>query len=179
MNAPSGGYNVGGVTYPRPFKIRRLGHFGYNVANLDASVDFYSRLFGFRLTDEIDIGAFDFMKETAKKMKETRIFFLTYGTDHHAFLLADKTMGAFLGDAGPAGDVTLNQITWQVGTLEEVVRADDYLRSPQRRDAPHRPRHAGQQLALLFPRPGRPHDRALLRHGTDRLGWPLQAARHV
>jgi catechol 2,3-dioxygenase-like lactoylglutathione lyase family enzyme len=128
MSAVQDGYNVGGVTYPRPFKIRRLGHFGYNVGNLDASVDFYTRLFGFRLTDEIDIGMFDFMKEAAAKMKDTRIFFLTYGTDHHAFLLADKTMGAFLGDDGPGGDVTLNQITWQVGTLEEVVRADDYLR---------------------------------------------------
>src|SRR6185312_7674019 len=129
MSATNGGHNVGGVIYPQPFKIRRLGHFGFNVGNLDASVDFYTRLFGFRLTDEIDIGAFEFMREAAKKMKETRIFFLTYGTDHHAFLLADKTMGAFLGDSGPDGDVTLNQITWQVGTLEEVVKADDYLRS--------------------------------------------------
>ena len=129
MSATNGGHNVGGVIYPQPFKIRRLGHFGFNVGNLDASVDFYTRLFGFRLTDEIDIGAFEFMREAAKKMKETRIFFLTYGTDHHAFLLADKTMGAFLGDSGPDGDVTLNQITWQVGTLEEVVKADDYLRT--------------------------------------------------
>src|SRR6185312_624839 len=98
MSATNGGHNVGGVIYPQPFKIRRLGHFGFNVGNLDASVDFYTRLFGFRLTDEIDIGAFEFMREAAKKMKETRIFFLTHGTDHHAFLLADKTMGAFLGD---------------------------------------------------------------------------------
>jgi catechol 2,3-dioxygenase-like lactoylglutathione lyase family enzyme len=128
MSATNGSYNVGGVTYPRPFKIRRLGHFGFNVANLNDSVDFYSRLFGFRLTDEIDIGMFDFMKETAAKMKDTRIFFMTHGTDHHAFLLADKSLGAFLGDDGPSGDVTLNQITWQVGTLEEVVSADDYLR---------------------------------------------------
>jgi catechol 2,3-dioxygenase-like lactoylglutathione lyase family enzyme len=128
MSATQNDYDVGGVTYPRPFKIRRLGHFGFNVENLDASVEFYRRLFGFRLTDQIDIGAFDFMKEAAAKMRETRIFFLTHGTDHHAFLLADKTMGAFLGDAGADGDITLNQITWQVGTLEEVVRADDYLR---------------------------------------------------
>ena len=122
-------YDVGGVIYPRPFKIRRLGHFGFNVGNLDASVAFYTRLFGFRLTDEIDIGMFDFMKEAAAKMKDSRIFFLTHGSDHHAFLLADRSMGAFLGDAGPGGDVTLNQITWQVGTLEEVVSSDAYLRA--------------------------------------------------
>jgi catechol 2,3-dioxygenase-like lactoylglutathione lyase family enzyme len=127
MTTPLASYDVGGIRYPRPFKIRRLGHFGFNVENIDANVDFYSRLFGFRLTDEIDVGAFEFLKEAAKKMKDTRIFFLTYGTDHHAFLLADRTMGAFLGDAGFRGDVTLNQITWQVGTLEEVVSAADYL----------------------------------------------------
>ena len=26
-------YSVGGVMMPRPFKIRRLGHFGFNVDN--------------------------------------------------------------------------------------------------------------------------------------------------
>ena len=27
-------YDVGGVMLPRPFKIRRLGHFGFNVAKM-------------------------------------------------------------------------------------------------------------------------------------------------
>ncbi len=43
------------------------------------------------------------------------------------------------------------------------------------RDPPRRPRHAGQQLAHLHSRSRRPHGRALLRHGADRLGRPLQA----
>jgi catechol 2,3-dioxygenase-like lactoylglutathione lyase family enzyme len=122
------GYNVGGFVYPQPFKIRRLGHFGFNLGDLDAGVDFYNRLFGFRQTDSIDIGMFEFARELAKKMKDTRIIFTTYGGDHHALLLADKSMGAFLGTETPTGDITLNQITWQVGTLEEVVAAGDYLR---------------------------------------------------
>jgi catechol 2,3-dioxygenase-like lactoylglutathione lyase family enzyme len=131
MIAINASYDVGGFTYPRPFKIRRLGHFGFNVGDLGANVDFYTRLLGFRLTDQIDVGMFDFMKDAAAKMKDTRIFFLTYGTDHHALLLADRGMGAFLGDAGPRGDITLNQITWQVGTLAEVVLAADYLKGKQ------------------------------------------------
>jgi len=34
MNTATETYDVGGVTYPRPFKIRRLGHFGFNVEKL-------------------------------------------------------------------------------------------------------------------------------------------------
>ena len=49
--------NVGGVLLKQPFKIRRLGHFGFNVDNMDESVHFYCDLLGFRLSDEIDFGA--------------------------------------------------------------------------------------------------------------------------
>ncbi len=127
MTLSSETYDVGGVIYPRPFKIRRLGHFGFNVEDLDKSVDFYNRLFGFHLTDAIDVRKLG-MEDAAKHMKDTRIFFLTYGTDHHAFLLADRSFGAFVGDDAVSPDVTTNQITWQVGTLDEVTAASDFLR---------------------------------------------------
>ena len=45
---------VGGVRMPRPFRIRRLGHFGINVADPEASLNFYARLLGFRISDPID-----------------------------------------------------------------------------------------------------------------------------
>ncbi|MGH6989563.1 MAG: VOC family protein [Stellaceae bacterium] len=173
MSASATSFDVGGIRYPRPFKIRRLGHFGFNVENIDANVDFYSRLFGFRLTDEIDVGMFDFMKEAASRMKDTRIFFLTYNTDHHAFLLADKTMGALLGDAGPRGDVTLNQITWQVGTLEEVAAAGGYLKERQveirrmGRDMP------GSNWHCYF---RDPDDHTIeLYYGMEQIGWDGRA----
>ena len=34
-------YDVGGVLLDRPFKIRRLGHFGFNVVNMDEAKRFY------------------------------------------------------------------------------------------------------------------------------------------
>jgi len=67
------------------------------------------------------------MADAASRMSDTRIFFLTHGSDHHALLLAHKSLGAFFGDDKVSPDVTTNQITWQVGTLEEVVRAAEYL----------------------------------------------------
>jgi catechol-2,3-dioxygenase len=47
-------YDIGGLRYPQPFKIRRLGHFGFNVADLQGGIDFYSKLLGFRVTDTRD-----------------------------------------------------------------------------------------------------------------------------
>jgi hypothetical protein len=33
-------YDVGGILYPRPFRVRRLGHFGFRMASLDTGLDF-------------------------------------------------------------------------------------------------------------------------------------------
>ena len=35
----SASYDIGGVRYPQPFKIRRLGHFGFNVADLQGAAE--------------------------------------------------------------------------------------------------------------------------------------------
>ena len=118
-------YEVGGITYPRPFRIRRLGHFGFNLGNLDQGLDFYGRQLGFRLTDETSLGRL--LPGAASDMEDDRLFFMTHNTDHHSFLLAHKSLGAMFGDDAGAKDITLSQITWQVGTLEEVVRAVEYF----------------------------------------------------
>ncbi|MBK8763729.1 MAG: VOC family protein [Burkholderiaceae bacterium] len=49
-------FDVGGVLYPRPFRIRRLGHFGFNLNRLDEGLAFYGGLLGFQLTDETSLG---------------------------------------------------------------------------------------------------------------------------
>ncbi|MCW5744594.1 MAG: VOC family protein [Alphaproteobacteria bacterium] len=131
MATQSAGYNVGGVRYPRPFKIRRLGHFGFNVADLQKGVDFYSRLLGFRITDTRDFSKIPGREELAKRLDDPRIVFMSHNTDHHAFLLAHKTLGAIFGDDAVSRDITVNQITWQVGTMEEVFSAADYFRERQ------------------------------------------------
>ncbi len=118
------GYNVGGVIYPRPFKIRRLGHFGFNVNDLKKGEDFYGRLLGFRITDDLDIRT---LGAQFDNLEDGRVLFMTHNADHHAFLLAHRSLGAIFGDDAESADVTLNQITWQVNTLEEVVNAVEYF----------------------------------------------------
>jgi catechol 2,3-dioxygenase-like lactoylglutathione lyase family enzyme len=125
------GYDIGGVRYPQPFKIRRLGHFGFNVPDLEAGIDFYARLLGFRITDTRDFSKIPGREEMAKRMQDPRIVFMSHNSDHHAFLLAHKSMGAIFGDDAVSKDVTVNQITWQVGTMEEVYAAADYFSEKQ------------------------------------------------
>jgi catechol 2,3-dioxygenase-like lactoylglutathione lyase family enzyme len=124
-------YDIGGVRYPQPFKIRRLGHFGFNVPDLDAGIDFYGRLLGFRITDTRDFSKIPGREEMASRMQDPRIVFMSHNSDHHAFLLAHKSMGAIFGDDAVSKDVTVNQITWQVGTMEEVFAAADYFSEKQ------------------------------------------------
>jgi catechol 2,3-dioxygenase-like lactoylglutathione lyase family enzyme len=128
MDKVNGQYNVGGVLYPRPFKIRRLGHFGFNLTNLLAGVEFYQKLLGFKLTDEFDLANIPALQQIAKKMGDSRLFFTSYGSDHHALLLAHKDLGSLFGDDKGSPDITINQITWQVGTLAEVVHATQFFK---------------------------------------------------
>ncbi len=44
--AADGKFDVGGILLDRPFKIRRLGHFGINVTDMEAGLRFYRELLG-------------------------------------------------------------------------------------------------------------------------------------
>ncbi len=114
-------YCVEGVSLTRPFQIRRLGHFGINVASVDAALDFYSRLLGFEISDELDFGPR--VPEALKaQVGPTRGVFTRHGTDHHSFVLFPKrAVEACNPHYGPYPELMVNQITWQVSSLREVV----------------------------------------------------------
>ena len=116
--SPTTKFNVGGILLDRPFKVRRLGHFGFNLVNLKEAERFYVDLLGFRISDPRRDGG----------------FFARYGSDHHALVIggkesADAQFLAFA--AGPRHfrtENTINQITWQVQSRREVVEATTYFR---------------------------------------------------
>jgi catechol 2,3-dioxygenase-like lactoylglutathione lyase family enzyme len=117
-------YDVGGVLLERPFKIRRLGHFGFNVTRMAEGHHFYVDLLGFVVSDEIDFGA-RLSPEQAAQLSSTRGVFTRHGGDHHSFVLFPREPLERMGMGG--GEVTINQITWQVGSLREVGDAVDYF----------------------------------------------------
>jgi len=124
-------FDVGGVLLPRPFKIRRFGHFGLNLDRLDDAIAFYVDLLGFRVNDEVSF--FDLMPPemrdaAAKVVTDPRMFFTSNSADHHALLLAHRSCATLIGTDRTPKDSTLNQLTWQVGSLREVIDAEAYLR---------------------------------------------------
>ncbi len=110
-------YNVGGVALDRPFKIRRLGHFGFNVSDLDAGKRFYFDLLGFFITEPAGAG-----------------WFGRHAGDHHSFALFDKKRHDERQYTGPNAkhfrpDNDMNQMTWQVQSIKEMADASEYLRA--------------------------------------------------
>ncbi len=124
-------YDVGGVMYPQPFKIRRQGHLGFNLRDVRKARDFYARQLGFRITDELTAADLppDLAAKFANNPDNALFVFLTHNADHHALLLAPEELGGMFAETPLPADITLNQITWQVTTLEEVVRAREFFES--------------------------------------------------
>jgi catechol 2,3-dioxygenase-like lactoylglutathione lyase family enzyme len=119
-------FSVGGLNYPRPFKIRRLGHSGVDLEDVERGLKFYSGLLGFQVSDIIDFNRGD-------KALEARVgsgvgYFMRHGTDHHSFVLFPlRARRAMPMRKDWPSDVTVNQITWQVGSLREVVEGNRWF----------------------------------------------------
>ncbi|MFT3728104.1 MAG: VOC family protein [Terricaulis sp.] len=109
-------YDVGGVRFARPFHIQRLGHIGLSQTDLEACTDFWVDNLGFRKTDALQ----------PPGIPRPLGWFTTYGADHHALVQID----ALLEQGGPhyARGITVNQISFQVGTLKEVADANAYFK---------------------------------------------------
>jgi catechol 2,3-dioxygenase-like lactoylglutathione lyase family enzyme len=121
-------YDVGGVLLERPFKVRRLGHFGLDVERMDECLRFYHDLLGFRLSDVLDFGKNPRLADALKGVSLTKGYFTHYGGDHHAFVLFPRPMRkAMAASRGHAYGPNINQLTWQVGSLREVVEAVGYF----------------------------------------------------
>jgi len=161
-------YDVGGVLLDRPFKIRRLGHFGFNLTNMEEGVPFYTDLLGFRISDVMDYSRRATNPEQLAGLGDANGYFTRYGGDHHAMVLFPKRVRDALGRSEKPG-VTINQITWQVGSLREVGGAIRWLQEKniriQRsgRDMPGSNWHT-----YLFDPDGHQNE---LYYGMEQIGW--------
>ncbi|HEY1794856.1 MAG TPA: VOC family protein [Stellaceae bacterium] len=122
-------YNVGGVMLDRPFKIRRLGHFGFNVDRMEACREFYGDLLGFTQSDRADFSRAPWYPKDLGHGADG--YFMRYGTDHHAMVLFSKQVMDHRSDRKFEPGVTINQITWQCGSLKEIVNAHSYFEEHQ------------------------------------------------
>lgn len=163
-------YDVGGVLLQRPFKIRRLGHFGLNVDDTTATTRFYCELLGFRISDPMDIAEHSPNRDHLKSVGDTHLYFTRHGTDHHSFVFCDRKVFEAMGRGSMSPqDVTVNQLTWQVGSLKEISSAIDYFNERQvpisraGRDMPGSNWH-------VYPFDPEGH-RNELYYGIEQIGW--------
>jgi catechol 2,3-dioxygenase-like lactoylglutathione lyase family enzyme len=168
MPSPSEKFNVGGVLLNQPFKIRRLGHFGFNLVHMDEGVRFYIDLLGFRVSDVMDYSKRAKSPDQVAGLGDPNGYFTRYGTDHHAMVLFPKRVRDALGRSEKPG-VTVNQITWQVGSLSEVGNAirwfvDEGVKIQRSgRDMPGSNWHT-----YLFDPDGHQNE---LYYGIEQIGW--------
>jgi catechol 2,3-dioxygenase-like lactoylglutathione lyase family enzyme len=161
-------FEVGGLNLERPFKIRRLGHFGVNLVDIPKGIHFYRDLLGFHISDPINFNRDE--NTSVEKVGDGTGYFMRHGTDHHSFVLFPKrVVDARPGRGNVPKDVTINQITWQVGSLREVVNGGKWLGerglrvARQGRDTPGSNWHA-YPIAPGF------HTNELY-YGIEQVGW--------
>ncbi|MGH7796178.1 MAG: VOC family protein [Candidatus Binatia bacterium] len=168
MPGARGKFNVGGVLLNQPFKIRRLGHFGFNLTNMEAGVRFYVDLLGFRVSDVMDYSRRAKDPAQMAGLGDPNGYFTRYGTDHHAMVLFPKRVRDALGRHEQPG-ITVNQITWQAGSLSEVGNAIKWFsergikRQRSGRDMPGSNWHT-----YLYDPDGQSNE---LYYGIEQIGW--------
>ena len=115
-----------------PFNIAKIGHVVLMVQDLEKSVDFYTRVLGFRVSDVYPA-----------TMVPGRMVFMRCANDHHGVALVG-------GAKGPANSNELNHMAFEVATLDEVFRARDHLEAEGVKITYAGRRRAGCQVAVEF-----------------------------
>jgi catechol 2,3-dioxygenase len=89
-------------------KARKLGHIVMNVSDLDASLDFYTKVIGAEVVSDI---------------RESKIAFLSLGEQHHDIALVQRATGAPPDPSQPG----LVHMAWQLGDFAELQSAHKEL----------------------------------------------------
>src|SRR5207247_1376778 len=146
----------------QPFKIRRLGHFGLNVPDPAACLDFYCEGLGFRISDPLDVAEHHPKRDELKKLGDTNMYFLRHGTDHHSVVLCN---GKIYNAAGRGGGFRERPPLPQIPEYQEVEKSrgqgvdfNSGFRHPEKMPAKY------DVDGILLPRPFK-----IVRHGPVRL----------
>lgn len=115
-----------------PFSLNKIGHVVLMVADLKRSVEFYTGVLGFKVSDIY-----------GEDMMPGGMVFMRCNTDHHGVALVG-------GASGPENQRGLHHMAFEVGTLDEVFRARNHLRACGAKIIFEGRRRAGVQIAVEF-----------------------------
>jgi len=132
-----------------PFRITKIGHVVLKVADLQRSVRFYNEVLGFPVSDVY-----------GEDMMPGGMVFLRCNADHHGL--------ALIGGGGPSSNAEMHHLAFEVGSLDEVIRARDHLRAYNATIDFEGRRRAGVQIAVEFRDPD--GHRLEIYWGLDQVG---------
>lgn len=115
-----------------PFEIKKLGHMVLFVTDLRRSIEFYTQVMGFRVSD--------IYPET---MMKGGMAFLRFNNDHHG-------IGLVGGMAAESKNKELHHLAFEVDTVAEVLQARDHLKKHNVKIDFEGRRRAGAQIAVEF-----------------------------
>ena len=115
-----------------PFCITKIGHVVLKVTDLERSVDFYTQILGFRVSDVYP-----------DNMMRGRMVFMRCNTDHHGVAL----IGGALSNSS---NLELHHMAFEVSTIDEVLKARKHLIKNNVQIQFEGRRRAGAQVAVEF-----------------------------
>ena len=133
-----------------PFRINKIGHVVLNVSDMRRSVRFYTEILGFQVSDVYPDG-----------MVPGGMVFMRCNADHHGVALVGIM-------PGQSHNMELNHKAFEVGTLDEVLHARDFLRAKKVPIDFEGRRRAGCQIAVEFRDPD--GHRLEIYWGLDQVG---------
>lgn len=133
-----------------PFDINKIGHVVLKVRDIARSVEFYTQILGFRVSDVYP-----------DSMMPGKMAFLRCNGDHHGVALVG-------GAEAEMDNSELDHLAFEVSSIDEVLRARDYLRNHQVKIDFEGRRRAGCQVAVEFRDPD--NHRLEIYWGLDQFG---------
>lgn len=133
-----------------PFALTKIGHVVLNCTDIERSTKFYAEVLGFKVSDVYP-----------SDMVPGGMVFMRCNADHHGVALVG-------GKSGPASNSDLHHMAFEVGSLDEVVRARDHLRRHNVQIDFEGRRRAGVQIAVEFRDPD--GHRLEIYWGLDQVG---------
>ena len=115
-----------------PFCINKIGHVVLKVTDLERSVDFYTQILGFRVSDVYP-----------DNMMPGRMVFMRCNRDHHGVALVG-------GAPSNSSNLELHHMAFEVSTIDEVFRAREHLIKNNVQIQFEGRRRAGAQVAVEF-----------------------------
>ena len=115
-----------------PFCITKIGHVVLKVTDLERSVNFYTQILGFRVSDVYP-----------DNMMRGRMVFMRCNRDHHGV--------ALVGSApNNSSNLELHHMAFEVSTIDEVLKAREHLIKNKVQIQFEGRRRAGAQVAVEF-----------------------------